>query len=270
MTKLIVVDVDGTLVNSNSQITERTKKALIRASKEGHKVMIASGRPTSGIYALAKALKFDEFGGLISSFNGGMLYDYKEKKILANHPMDLSLAKEILEFSKNLDLELMVPKGDYIITDDASKYYPSWESENLGVPLKEDKTIRDTIDFEPNKFLFAADPEKIDGPRQKLIDKFGDRTYQVQSLRFYHEVMPLGLSKGNSVLEACKILGIDTDDILIFGDEMNDVTMFEIGGTRVAMGNAVDHIKEIADHITLSNDEDGIAAYLEEYLFKEI
>ena len=72
------------------------------------------------------------------------------------------------------------------------------------------------------------------------------------------------------VLEACKILGIDTDDILIFGDEMNDVTMFEIGGTRVAMGNAVDYIKEIADHITLSNDEDGIAAYLEEYLFKEI
>lgn len=80
--------------------------------------------------------------------------------------------------------------------------------------------------------------------------------------------MPKGLSKGNSLLEIAKYYNIDQKDIIAFGDELNDETMIEVAGTGVAMGNVVEKIKEIADYITLSNDEDGIADYLEKFILE--
>lgn len=266
MKKLIAVDVDGTLVNSEGKITPRTRHALIRATKAGHEVMIVSGRPTYGLRHEAKELGFDKFGGILSAYNGGVLYDFKKKEILANHPMDYELAQEILEFSKNLDLELILTNGEYIYTDKASGLYLQRESRILDMEVKEIKDIRENLNFLPNKILFAQDSQKIAPESEKLLEKFGDRLVQVKSTRFFHEMMPSGLSKGNSILEACKIFGIDEKDVIAFGDEMNDVTMLEVAGTAVAMGNAVDAIKDMADYVTKTNNEDGIAYYLENFL----
>lgn len=269
MKKLIAVDVDGTLVNSNGQITARTREALIAATKAGHEVMIVSGRATFGLRHQAKTLAFDKYGGVLSSFNGGELFDFKEKKVLASHKMDYDLAKEILEFSKDLDLELMIFDGDKILTDRPDGYYVKRESEIIDMDIKPIKNLKNGLDFAPNKFLFAQDPDKIDKPAQKLMKKFGDVTEQVKSSRFYYEVMPKGLSKGSSIIEACKIFGIDIKDTIVFGDEMNDISMFEVAGTGVAMGNAVESIKNIADYVTKSNNEDGIAYYLENFVLNE-
>ncbi|MEQ0488859.1 Cof-type HAD-IIB family hydrolase [Anaerococcus murdochii] len=269
MKKLIAVDVDGTLVNSNGQITARTREALIAATKAGHEVMIVSGRATFGLRHQAKTLAFDKYGGVLSSFNGGELFDFKEKKVLASHKMDYDLAKEILEFSKDLDLELMIFDGDKILTDRPDGYYVKRESEIIDMDIKPIKNLKNGLDFAPNKFLFAQDPDKIDKPAQKLMKKFGDVTEQVKSSRFYYEVMPKGLSKGSSIIEACKIFGIDIKDTIVFGDEMNDISMFEVAGTGVAMGNAVESIKNIADYVTKSNNEDGIAYYLENFVLNK-
>ena len=269
MKKLIAVDVDGTLVNSKGQITAKTREALIAATKAGHEVMIVSGRATYGLRHQAQALAFDKFGGILSSFNGGELFDFKEKKVLASHKMDYDLAKEILEFSKDLDLELMIFDGDKILTDRPDGYYVKRESEIIDMDIKPIKNLKNGLDFAPNKFLFAQDPDKIDKPAQKLIKKFGGVTEQVKSSRFYYEVMPKGLSKGSSIIEACKIFGIDIKDTVVFGDEMNDISMFEVAGTGVAMGNAVDPIKNIADYVTKSNNEDGIAYYLENFVLNK-
>lgn len=269
MKKLIAVDVDGTLVNSKGQITAKTREALIAATKAGHEVMIVSGRATFGLRHQAKTLAFDKYGGVLSSFNGGELFDFKEKKVLASHKMDYDLAKEILEFSKDLDLELMIFDGDKILTDRPDGYYVKRESEIIDMDIKPIKNLKNGLNFAPNKFLFAQDPDKIDKPAQKLMKKFGDVTEQVKSSRFYYEVMPKGLSKGASIIEACKIFGIDIKDTIVFGDEMNDISMFEVAGTGVAMGNAVESIKNIADYVTKSNNEDGIAYYLENFVLNK-
>lgn len=268
MRKLIAVDVDGTLVNSEGRVTPRTRKALIEASKAGHEVMIVSGRPTYGLRHQARELGFDKFGGVLSAYNGGVLYDYKNKEILSNHPMDFDLAREILEFSKDLNLELILTDDKYIYTDKADGIYLQKSSKKLDMEIKEVADIRTNLPFVPNKILFAQDPEKIGPESEKLLEKFGDRLVQVKSTRYFHEMMPKGLSKGNSILEACEIFDIDPKDVIAFGDEMNDETMFEVAGTGVAMGNAVDPIKDMADFVTKSNNEDGIAYYLENFLLK--
>ena len=269
MRKLIAVDVDGTLVNSKGKITDKTRDALIAATKAGHEVMIVSGRPTYGLRDQAKTLAFDKFGGVLSSYNGGQLYDYKEGKILANHTMDFDVAKRMLDFSKLLDLELMIPYGEVIITDYGDNFYTNRESKMLNMGIKAVEDIRDSLDFAPNKLLFAQDPDKIDEPSMRLLDEFGDVTEQVKSARFYYEVMPKGLSKGTSILEACKIFDIDREDTIVFGDEMNDMSMFEVAGTGVAMGNAVESIKNVADYVTKTNNEDGIAYYLENFVLNK-
>lgn len=107
--KLIGLDIDGTLINSRKEISEKTKVALIEAMKNGHKVVIVTGRPTPGARELADILDFKKYGGLLSTYNGGAITDCKENKTLTSHPMDMKLAREIVAFSKNLDLEIILP-----------------------------------------------------------------------------------------------------------------------------------------------------------------
>lgn len=265
--KLIALDVDGTLLNSDHKINPKTRNSLIKALEEGNKVVIVSGRPTEAIRGLAAELEFDKHGGLISAFNGGSISNYQTGEKITNHTIDLDLAKEILRETKDLDLEIIIPNEGKIISDREEKYL-AVERDLLGLEAIVDKNIRDAIDFPPNKLLFANDPEVLDKLIPILEEKYGDKTSLIRTQRFYYEIMPQNLSKGKSLLEITDYYGIDQKDIIAFGDELNDETMLEVAGVGVAMANAVDHIKEIADYITLSNDEDGIADYLETFVLK--
>lgn len=263
--KLIAVDVDGTLLNSKNEITEKTRNALIKAGEEGHKVVIVSGRPTAGVLHLAKELELDKHGGLLSNYNGGSITNFETGEVISNHTLDLDLAKDILAKTKNLPLQIIIPNGDKIISDRENKYLDI-ERELLKIEGESIEDLRENIDFEPNKIIFANDPEILEEHLPFLSDTYGSTTAQVRSQRIYYEIIPKGLSKGNSLLEIAKYYEIDQKDIIAFGDELNDETMIEVAGVGVAMGNAVDKIKEISDYVTLSNDEDGIADYLEKFV----
>lgn len=263
--KLIAVDVDGTLLNSNNEISEKTKDTLIRAGEMGHKIVIVSGRPTAGVVHLAKELAFEKYGGLLSNYNGGAITNFATGEVISNHTLDLELAKKILTETKNLPLEIIIPKEDYIISDRPNKFL-DYERDLLKVNTEAIRDLRENIDFTPNKIIFASDPEILEEYLPFLSDTYGSTTTQVRSQRIYYEIMPKGLSKGNSLLEIAKYYEIDQKDIIAFGDELNDETMIEVAGVGVAMGNAVDKIKEISDYVTLSNDEDGIADYLEKFV----
>lgn len=265
--KLIAVDVDGTLLNSNNEISEKTKDALIRAGEAGHKVVIVSGRPTAAVIHIAKELEFEKYGGLLSNYNGGSITNFKTGEVISNHTLDLNLAKKILAETKDLPLEIIIPKEDYIISDRQNKFL-DYERDLLKVDTEAVEDLRENIDFSPNKIIFASDPEILEEYLPFLSDTYGATTAQVRSQRIYYEIMPQGLSKGESLLEIANYYGINQKDIIAFGDELNDETMIEVAGTGVAMGNAVEKIKEIADYITLSNDEDGIADYLEKFILE--
>lgn len=263
--KLIAVDVDGTLLNTNNEISPKTRDTLIKAGHAGHKIVIVSGRPTSGVKHLAKELNFDEFGGLLSNFNGGAITNYASDEVIVNHSLDRDLALELLNDTKDLDLEIIIP-FEYLILSDRDNEYLDFKRKILGLETRAVPDIRENLDFDPNKIIFAKNEEILDQHIPFLLEKYGDRTSQVRSQRFYYEIMPKGLSKGKSLLEIADHYGIDQKDIIAFGDEMNDLTMLEVAGVAVAMGNAVDPIKEIADYVTLSNDHDGIADYLEKFV----
>lgn len=122
--------------------------------------------------------------------------------------------------------------------------------------------LRTFVDFEPNKFLISAPPEYLKMQFADFKLPFGDRLSIYTSAPFYIEVVSNGIDKGKALAGIAERLGIQREEIIAFGDEMNDLTMLQYAGHGVAMGNAVKPIKLIANEITASNDEDGIAKSL--------
>lgn len=268
MKKIIAVDIDGTLLNSNRQISENTKNALIKAQKLGHIVVIASGRDPFGVYPFAKELEFDKYNGLLSNFNGGRITNYKTKEVLINHPLDIELAREILKFSEdNIDMHYIIYTDNGILTDSHDTYVLDEVCEKAFTTYKVVENLADTFDFPINKIMFSQDPDLIDKDSKKLKDKFFDRTAQVKSTPYYYEIMPKGIDKGKSLIEIAKYFDMDMKDVIAFGDEENDLTMIEMAGVGVVMGNGTEDMKKRADFVTKTNDEDGIVYYLEEYVF---
>ncbi len=265
MSKLIAVDVDGTLLNSNHEILEETKIALIRAIEKGHKVVIVSGRPTEAILDLAKELEFEKYAGLISSYNGGAITNFKTGEKISSHTLDLDLAKEILEKTKNLDVFPLIT-DEYTIISNKDNAFLDVESHILNLEPLIVENLSQSINFKPYKITFTNYPQKLDQVIPLLKENFSDRTSQVRSLSAFYELMPQNLSKGKSLLEIAEYYNIDQKDIIAFGDAQNDISMFEIAGTPVAMGNADEIIKEMSSYVTLSNDENGIADYLKKFV----
>lgn len=270
MKKLIAVDIDGTLINSDYKITERTKKALIQAQREGHKLVISSGRPPSGIKGYAYELEMDKYESYISAQNGTIVVDMKTKERVIEHFLEVDLVREILAYCESIGIDYMIFKGKQVFSTKMDTYKLAEVTEkNSDIEIILDEDLTKNIDFSPHNILLAQDETTISKPAKLLLDKYGDQTSQMYSETYYYEIMPKDVSKGYALLEIAEYLGIDKENIIAFGDQDNDMSMIKMAGVGVAMGNAIDSLKEAADYVTLTNNEDGIAAYLEKYLLNK-
>jgi Cof subfamily protein (haloacid dehalogenase superfamily) len=269
MKKIIAVDIDGTLINSDLKIGQKTKEALIKAQEKGHIVVIASGRDKTGVMQYARELNFDKYGGLLSNNNGCLVTNYKSGEVLIKHKLNKEDVKEILTFTKGFDLDPMVFKDGNVITyvKNSSIVERSARINQMGLIV--DENLIENLDFDPTNIIYCQENPKIMDEKIPLIEsKYKDDFSLVRSTPNYYEVMPNEASKGESLLEIAKYYGMDIKDVYAFGDEENDLDMIQKAGVGVAMGNASQIIKEASDYVTLSNDQDGIAYFL--YKFKLI
>lgn len=267
--KLIGVDIDGTLLNSKNELTSRTKASLIKASKIGHKVAIITGRDFYAADFLAKDLDFDKFGGLVSSSNGAHVYDMKTKKTIINHTIDQTLIREMIDFSKELGFDYIIYHGGEILAENEHAHSLEYLASKNKMPYRIIENLEEKIDFPLNKVLFSAEPSIINRNIEKFKEKFENRVNPIHSMPQFLDCMPLDINKGRSILEIADFFSIESKDTLAFGDEINDMEMIQMAGTGIAMANASEILKKEADFITLSNDEDGIAYYIEKNILKE-
>lgn len=266
MRKIIAVDIDGTLVDSKKNLSQITKDALIKAQKKGHVVVIVSGRHAKGVEKYAKALDFDEFGGLLSNCNGAWVGNFQTKETLVDHKIEPELMKAYLNFSKTLPAHHILHIDNKIYTDakDAEITQLTARINNMDHVYKED--LFENIDYSLNVIVLCQqDPEILDSVEEKIRDRFDDKLSIVRSTKNFLEAMPKGINKGTSLIEIADHYKLGVEDIIAFGDELNDIEMIKMAGTGVAMANANPLIKEVADYVTLSNDENGIAHYLEKF-----
>lgn len=274
--KAIVLDIDGTLLNTGKIISEKTKQALIAAQEEGIKVILASGRPTTGMLELAEQLEMTKYEGFLVSYNGARVTDCLTKEVLFNQAMSIETGQAILEHLKNFDVIPMIDKEDYLYVNDVYSgmldlpdgafNIIEYEARGGNFKLSEIDDLAAFATFPINKILIAAQPEYLQKIAPALHAPFDEIVTAAFSAPFYFEFTDKGIDKAKALNTVFPEMGIHSENIIAFGDGHNDRSIIEYAGIGIAMGNAVDALKEIADDVTLSCDEDGIAAGLEKYL----
>lgn len=274
--KAIVVDIDGTLLNAEKIISTRTKDKLIEAQKKGIKVVLASGRPTQGMFALAEELEMDIYEGFLVSYNGSQVYDVKTEEILFNQAMSVTLVHAILNHLADFNVAAIVEQEDYMYVKDA--YFDieaeipgghlnivQYEVRGGGFKVAEVDDFQQVVKKPVNKLLIAGNPAYLKENFDAMYAPFIKQTTAAFSAPFYFEYTDQGIDKAKALAEVLPEMGIAPENIIAFGDGQNDRSIIEYAGIGVAMGNAVPEILDIADAVTASNDEDGIADFLDQF-----
>ena len=267
MKKVLVLDIDGTLTNSQKVITGNTKTAIIEAMKRGHKVMLASGRPTPGMKKYAKELELEKHDGYLLSFNGGKIIHCKTGEIIFQKILPSLVIKSLYKYAIEKGCGLVTYLGDDIILATEKDEYIEIESKINDMECKKVTNFVEYVsDYNLNKMLMTAPPEKAAIYVEELQEKFKDVLSIYRSEPFFIEIMPKNVDKAASLDIMLKSLGITKDDTICCGDGFNDKSMIEYAGVGVAMANAQEAVKEVADYITKSNDEDGIVHVIDKFI----
>jgi len=268
-TKVLVLDIDGTLTNSKKQITKNTKKSIINIMEKGHIVMLASGRPTPGMKKYAKEIELEKYGGYLLSFNGGKIINCKTGEVVFQKTLPPVILPGIYKFAKENDCGLMTYLSDTIILGTRRDEYVELEAKINGMAIKEVANLLSFVDFDMNKCLMTAPIEKAPGFEDKLNEMYGDIISVYRSEPFFIEIMPKGVDKASSLNRMLAAVGLKRENAICCGDGFNDMTMIKYAGVGVAMANAQEKVKQAADFVTSSNDEDGIVNVIKKFILNE-
>lgn len=264
--QMIVLDLDGTLTNRDKIITPKTKKALMEAQDRGKTVVLASGRPTYGVMPLARELQLEEYGGYILSFNGGTIINCKTEEVVFDCVLPLESNQKIIGLAKEHGVNILTYEGNMIITGDASCPYVEKEAFINRLEVKQVYDMTDYVTFPVVKFLMLDDGDYLALVEPKVKAALGKNYSVYRSEPYFLEILPKGIDKAQSLARLLELTGLKKEQMIACGDGYNDLSMIQFAGLGVAMENAVLPVRNAADYITLSNNDDGIAHVVEKFM----
>ena len=269
--KLVVLDVDGTLLTNEKTVTPRTRATLIKVQQMGVKLVLASGRPTYGVVGLARELELDKNGGYILSYNGGQIINAQTNELLFEKRIDPEFMPYLERKARKNGFAIFTYRQNTILTNDASNPRVVQEARLNGMELRETDRFAEEIDFHPCKVMLASDDEKaLVGLEEHWKKRLAGTLDVFRSETYFLEVVPQFIDKANTLSVLLEKLNIPSAHIVALGDGVCDVTMIQLAGLGIAMGNAQDSVKACADVITFSNEEDGAAVALEKAILSDI
>ena len=265
---LLVLDVDGTLHNSHREISDATKNALIEAQKRGKTIAIASGRSIAGIRQTASAISLEEYGGYVIAYNGTTVINCKTGECIYNQTLPADLIAPVYEEAAKLQVAIMAYRDSAkeIIVAGGVTDYVAADAAASCVTIRETEQFVKELSFPINKIFVSGEPDKMKEVERILQRKFGSVLNVFRSDPYYVELLPKYTDKGVAVDKLVKYMDITKERVMCVGDSNNDLPMLRYAGMGVAMGNASDRIKEQADYVTDSNDDDGIVKVIEKFM----
>lgn len=262
--KMLVLDIDDTLLNSQHEISETTFNRLLKFQKAGNHLVLASGRPTASMFQTAYDLKLDQHDSHMISFNGAVVTGLAERDELFSQRMNMAEQQEVVKYIRDNDLVIVGYTEDGIKVDRENDY-SHIEGELTGLPVDYDYEHFNHLSTPQLKLMGVGDPVIVNRLENELGRTFAHETNAVTSKPYFLEFMHEKSSKGSSLLRLCDHLGIDISEVIACGDGNNDLTMIQTAGLGVAMANATETLKAAADYITASNDEDGIVQVIDKF-----
>lgn len=269
--KLLVLDVDGTLLNDAKEISKRTRAALLKVQQMGVRIVLASGRPTFGLIPLAKMLELNNYGGFIVSYNGCQIIKAENGEILFERRINPEILPYLEKKARKNGFAIFTYHDDTLLTDNVESPHVLQEAQLNNLKIVKEEEFSTAIDFAPCKCMLVSDDE------QALIDlemhwkkRMAGTLDAFRSESYFLEVVPCGIDKANTLGFLMEHLNVQRDEVIAIGDGTCDVTMLQLAGMGVAMGHSLDSVKVCADYVTASNDDDGVAQAVEKLILAEV
>lgn len=259
--RLIVTDIDGTLLNRHGAILPRTRAELARARAAGAIWALASGRPLPGLRRLVRDMHLDDSNLVLIGANGAVVSDAVSDEILARRAMSPQIAARVCTLAAGYPVTSLLCVGDDILTGDPQSERALLEAEGNEANLVHLPDVT-SVHIPVDKALFCGRPQVLRELQAALRAEVGEVTETSFSAPSYFEVTAAGVDKGSAVRAYAESASIRLEEVVAFGDNHNDLPMITTAGLGVAMGNAVEDVRTAADRITASNDEEGIALVL--------
>ena len=275
MIKAIILDIDGTLTNTQKEITPATRQALLKAQSMGIRLALASARSDHGLKRFGRLLDFERNNGIYICYNGGLILNSGTGEVYFEKAMPATLAKEILEHLKGFDCIPMFSRENYMYLNDVYKTITvggkemdviRYETRSNEFLICEIPDLAAFVDFSLPKILVAASDDYLRQHADEMGAPFAGRAKTGPSTSFYFEFNARGVDKASAIEKAFTSLGIAPDEMMAFGDGENDLSMVSDVKYGIAMGNAVQKLKDAAFDVTDDNDHDGIAKALYRYI----
>jgi Cof subfamily protein (haloacid dehalogenase superfamily) len=269
--KLLVLDVDGTLLNEAMKITPRTKTALLKIQHLGVEIVLASGRPASGLTALAGELAMDRNGGYILSYNGGQIVRATTGELLFDKRIDTAMLPYLERTARKYGFPVFTYQEDVILTTDPDNGRVREEAERNGMRVKGVDDLAEAIDRAPCKCMIVGEDEaELTALETHWKRRLAGSLDVFRSEPYFLEIVPQHVDKANTLSWLMETLGVEAKEIIAIGDGVCDVGMIQLAGLGVAMGNAQESVKACADHVTDSNGADGVATAVEKHILSAI
>lgn len=265
MYKLIAVDMDGTLLRKDDIISKRNKEVIRKLREKGIKVVLASGRPIHGLERYLEELDLVAEDEYVMSYNGSIVQNVKTKEVIAKNMLKGKDLHRLYELAQRLKIDLHAFSVKGCITPKMN-YYSQLEGKMNNIPVYEVNFEEIAIDEDIIKIMYVGAPNEIDRVIKQLPETLYKDYNVVRSMPFFLEFLSRTSGKETGVKMLAECLDIAPHEVMCIGDAGNDVEMLQYAGLGVAMGNAFEEVKQIADYITKTNEEDGVAHAIEKFV----
>lgn len=264
--KLIAIDIDGTLLNTDRKVTKEVKTAIRDAKQAGIQVVLCTGRPFPGVVPLLKELELNDSNDYVISYNGALVQNSQTKEKIIDYTMThddyVFLEKAAAEAGSHF--HAIHNKGIFTPNKDISKYSVH-EAFIIGLPLFYRAPEEMAASNSYNKMMMIDEESVLDAAIARLPKQVNQDYTLLRSEPFYLEVLNKKASKGKAVKALAEHLNIERKHIMAIGDSGNDIDLVDFAGIGVAMENATDEVKAVADIITASNNDHGVAQAINAY-----
>jgi hypothetical protein len=259
--RLLAFDLDGTLLTSDKRLSPASRDALVDMAKSGAVVALASGRLGASMARYVDELPADT---ALCTLNGAAVFTGKDRgsRLIHSAPLAASYADELIRRSTggNHAVNYYIDDRLYALRTPATSRWTDLYYAQTATPCEFLDSLLPFLGRSPSKIIFVGGSADLDKEETAYREEWGEKLYIVRTWDYYLEFLDPAAHKGAGIAALAKEYGVDTTDIVAFGDANNDIPMFEAAGTGIAMKNATDGAKKAASYVSeWSNDEDAVA-----------
>ncbi|WP_265694154.1 sugar-phosphatase [Providencia rustigianii] len=265
--KLVAIDLDGTLLNSQHQISPNVKNAIAHAQQKGIRIVLASGRPYSGIQPYLQELGLDTTNNYCISNNGSVIHQANDGSHVYEDLLDFEDYQYFAELANNIGVHMHVLADNTMFT--ANRHisrYTIHDAYFTNTPLVYCPVNEMDTSLSFTKIMVIDYPEKLEIGISYIPENTFENYSLIRTSPYFLEISNKDASKGSALQVLCEKLAITPDKVMSIGDQNNDIAMLKYASVSVAMGNAEPHIREMVKFVTSTNDCDGVAVAINKFI----